>query len=131
VALAPGDTVSFDGYEISYQDPFTINEPNRTVIGARLMVERDDRTVTVLEPRLNQFANASSLIATPAVHTKLGGDLYVTLRTLPDPEITVTLDSSPLMWTVWLGGILTGAGGFVSARGRRRTRAKMGAASGA
>lgn len=120
VTLAPGDSVEFDGYTLTYQGPFTSSESNRNVVGARVEVTRSGDVVTTLEPRLNQFSNASSLIATPAVHTTLGGDLYVTLRTVPEPGITLSLDSSPLMWTVWLGGLVTGAGGFVAARGRRR-----------
>ncbi len=120
--LSPGDTIAFDGYELTYEAPFTYSEPNRQVIGATITVERGGDLVTTLEPRLNQFANASSLIGTPAVYTTPGGDLYLTLRSLPAPEITLSLDSSPMMWTVWLGGLLIGAGGFVAARGRRRRR---------
>jgi cytochrome c-type biogenesis protein CcmF len=121
--LTPGETVEFNGYEITYDAPFQNNDPNRTVIGARMTIERDGQPVTVLEPSLNQYANASSLIATPAVYTTFGGDLYLTLRTLPDPDIVVSFDSSPLMWTVWLGGILAGMGGFVAGRGRKRRKA--------
>lgn len=120
--MDPGETISFDGYEITYDSPFTSNEPNRTVIGANMAVERDGEPIATLQPRLNQFDNASSLIGTPAVYTRLGGDLYLTLRSTPDPSITVSFDASPMMWTVWFGGLLTGAGGFIAARGRRRQK---------
>jgi cytochrome c-type biogenesis protein CcmF len=120
--LQQGETVSFDGYEITYTTPFTYEEPNRTVIGANMEVVRDGERIATLEPRLNQFDNASSLIGTPAVYTTLGGDLYLTLRSTPDPGITVSFDSSPMMWTVWLGGLTAGLGGFIAARGRRRLR---------
>ncbi len=130
VTLAPGESVDFDGYTLTYEAPFTTAETNRNVVGARIDVLRSGEVVTTLEPRLNQFSNASSLIATPAVHTTIGGDLYLTLRTVPEPEITLSLDSSPLMWTVWLGGLLAGAGGFVAARGRRRRRSEIGATAG-
>jgi cytochrome c biogenesis factor len=102
--------------------PFTFDEANRTVIGATMEVARAGEAVTTLEPRLNQFDNASSLIGTPAVYTTWGGDLYLTLRSTPDPGITMSFDSSPMMWTVWLGGLTAGAGGFIAMRGRRRVR---------
>jgi cytochrome c-type biogenesis protein CcmF len=122
VTLEPGESVDFNGYTLTYDAPFSTSETNRNVVGATVEVMRDGESVTTLRPRLNQFNNASSLIATPAVHTTFGGDLYLTLRTVPEPGITLSLDSSPLMWTVWLGGLLTGIGGFVAGRGRRRRR---------
>lgn len=124
VTLQPGDTVRFDGWDISYEAPFSRNEPNRTVVGVRLDVSRDGEPVTTLLPRLNTFANSAQAILTPAVHTTLTGDLYTTLRTIEPStrEIVLALDSSPMQWLVWLGGLTTAAGGFISLRGRRRAR---------
>jgi cytochrome c-type biogenesis protein CcmF len=120
--LSPGESVEFDGWTVMYDAPFTRQEPNRTVVGARVDLLRDGGPVTTLEPRINQFDNAAAAVLTPAVHTRFGGDLYLTLRTIPAPEITLSIDTSPMMWTVWLGGLMVGIGGFVAGRGRRRTR---------
>jgi cytochrome c-type biogenesis protein CcmF len=121
VTMVPDDVVRFDGWEITYVAPFTRSEPNRTIVGVRLDVSRDGDPVTTLRPRLAQFDNSAQAIITPSVHTTAGGDLYTTLRTIdPDSrEIIVSLDSSPLQWLVWLGGLLAGAGGFISLRARR------------
>jgi LPXTG-motif cell wall-anchored protein len=77
-----------------------------------------------LQPRLATFDNSAQAILTPSVHTTPAGDLYSTLRTI-DPssrEIIVSLDSSPMQWLVWLGGLIAGGGGLISLRARHQTR---------
>jgi cytochrome c-type biogenesis protein CcmF len=124
VSMEPGDTVRFDGWDITYDAPFTRSEPNRTIVGVRLDVSRNGDTVTTLQPRLATFDNSAQAILTPSVHTTPAGDLYSTLRTI-DPssrEIIVSLDSSPMQWLVWLGGLIAGGGGLISLRARHQTR---------
>jgi cytochrome c-type biogenesis protein CcmF len=120
VSLAPGEVVRFDGYEVAYQSPFQRREPNRLVQGATLAVTRAGDPVTVLEPRLNLFEGSALAIGSPAVHTTWRGDLYLTLKSLDPAGIVLRLDSSPLQWMVWLGGLTAAAGGFLSLQARRR-----------
>ncbi|MEX2279834.1 MAG: heme lyase CcmF/NrfE family subunit [Acidimicrobiia bacterium] len=129
VTMQPGDVVLFDGWEVTYDAPFTRSEPNRTIVGVRLDVSKDGDAVTTLVPRLATFGNSAQAILTPSVHTTLAGDLYSTLRTIdPDSrEIIISLDSSPMQWLVWLGGLVTAAGGFISLRRRVGTRREVGA----
>ncbi len=122
VVMEPGDVARFDGWEVRYDAPFTRNEPNRTIVGVRLEVSRDGTPVTTLLPRLASFDNSAQAILTPSVHTTPAGDLYSTLRSI-DPssrQIIISLDTSPLQWLVWLGGLVTAAGGFISLRARAR-----------
>jgi cytochrome c-type biogenesis protein CcmF len=124
VNMQPGNVVRFDGWEIRYDTPFTRSEPNRTIVGARLDVSRDGDPVTTLLPRLATFDNSAQAILTPSVHTTPAGDLYSTLRNI-DPasrEIIVSLDTSPLQWLVWLGGLITAGGGLISLRARLPSR---------
>ena len=51
VELMRGESVEFAGYTLTYDAPFRRDEPNRVVQGARVEVSRDDRIITVLEPR--------------------------------------------------------------------------------
>ena len=44
IGLAPGESARFAGYELVYQAPFTRQEPNRTVIGARIGSTQGRRT---------------------------------------------------------------------------------------
>lgn len=124
VTLAPGESVEFDGYTLTYQSPFTRTEPQREVFGARITAERNGRVVAELQPRQNQYPNFAQLIVTPEVLSTARGDLYVTLRRLNAEGIVVSLDSSPLQWLMWVGGLVTTAGGFI-AMGARRTRTEQ------
>jgi cytochrome c-type biogenesis protein CcmF len=128
VTMAPGDSVEFAGYTLTYETPFTRTEPQRTVSGATIVAERDGEFVRELRPRQNVYPNFAQPVGTPEIHTTLGGDLYVTLRRLTSEGIVVDLDTSPMMWMVWLGGMVTTAGGFISARARSaRTRTEVAA----
>jgi cytochrome c-type biogenesis protein CcmF len=119
VDLAPGDSFAFAGYEITYHSPFQRTEPGKTVVGAIVVVERQGRVVAELEPRANYFGGDTSGITTPAVLSRLGGDLYLTLLDIDSTGIRLQVDTSPLIWLVWLGGLVTAAGGFWSVRAHR------------
>ena len=122
VDLTAGDKVSFAGYELTYVSPFLRNEPNRTVTGATVIVERDGEVVSELEPRINEYPGASAGIVTPAVHSSLRGDLYLTLTRIDPGGITVELDTTPVVWLIWLGGFVAAAGGAFSTVVRRLSR---------
>ena len=123
VELAPGESVEFAGYTLTYDAPFRREEPNRVVQGARVEVSRNDRIITVLEPRANIYDPEMGGIITPAVMTRPAGDLYLTLRNLDAETVQLGLDTSPMIWLLWLGGLTTAAGGFWALTVRRRDRA--------
>jgi cytochrome c-type biogenesis protein CcmF len=123
VVLAPGDSVDFAGYELVYDAPFRRNEPNRVVQGARIDVYEGDRRITTLEPRLNLYGSNTSAIITPALMRRPGGDLYLTLRRTDSETIELALDTSPMVWLIWLGGSTAAAGGFWSLAARKADRA--------
>jgi cytochrome c-type biogenesis protein CcmF len=125
VEMAPGDSVDFSGYAVTYEAPFRRVEPNRVVEGARLTVTQNGQVVGLLEPRVNLYGADSFAVFTPAVMSKPSGDLYVTLRGLDSTEVSLTLDTSPLVWMLWLGGLTTAAGGVWSLAARRRQRAAV------
>lgn len=120
--LAPGESVAFAGYQVTYQAPFTRPEPNKTVEGATVEVSREGRPVAVLRPALNLFEGSAFAIQTPAVYSTFSGDLYLTVLRLDPDGVTLRMDTSPLQWMVWLGGLITAAGGFVSVRSRVAAR---------
>jgi cytochrome c-type biogenesis protein CcmF len=121
--LTPGESVDFAGFTLTYDAPFRRDEPNRVVQGARVDVSQGDRRLTTLEPRANFYGNEVSPIVTPAVMTRPGGDLYLTLRSVDSETVELGLDTSPMIWLVWLGGLTAAAGGFWSLMARRAERA--------
>lgn len=122
VTLEPGETTEFVGYNLTYESPFQLREPNRLVRGARLSVTRGDRFVTILEPRANFYGADTSGVVSPAILHRPKGDLYVTLRNLDSVDIDLALDTSPLVWMIWLGGAVIAAGGFWSLAARKQER---------
>jgi len=121
VDLEPGGSVEFEGYTIVYESPFQQSHPSKTTIGSRLSVLRGDRLVTIAEPAVNIFNDTA--VPTPEVLHGPGGDFYITLLDIPSPEsATLTLDTSPMIWVLWLGGLTTVAGGFLAMRARRHER---------
>ena len=125
VAMAPGETTRFAGYELTYRSPFLTTEPHRRVQGATIEVFRDGELVTTLQPRANFFGTDTSGITTPAVHSGIGGDLYLTLIDIDPTGILLRLNTSPGIWLLWTGGLVTTAGGIWSLTARRRQPAEV------
>lgn len=119
--LSPGQSVEFSGYAITYESPFQRETPNKVTRGARLSVVRDSEFVGTLQPAANFFGESSG-VSTPDVINGVGGDLYVTLLDLDSASATLVFDTSPLVWLIWLGGLVTAAGAFWSVTARRRER---------
>lgn len=114
VTLRPGETGSALGYEITYLESFQRPEPNRLVTGVRAAVYRDGELVAVMEPRLNQYPNFQQAIGTPAVNTSLARDIYLTIRRLDSDSVILDVQTHPMMYLVWIGGILMSVGGLAS-----------------
>jgi cytochrome c-type biogenesis protein CcmF len=125
VEMAPGDTARFAGYELTYRSPFLTTEPHRRVQGATIEVYRDGDLVTTLQPRANFFGTDTSGITTPAVHSGIAGDLYLTLIDIDPTGILLRLNTSPGIWLLWTGGLVTTAGGIWSLTARRRQAAEV------
>lgn len=124
ITLSPGASAEFDGYTITYVAPFAYEETHRTVIGAEFTLSRGGDRIATLSPRLNQYDNQVQAIPTPAVHTGIREDIYLSLVRIEPGSTDVTIDALrfPLMWMLWLGGLIVVSGGLWSFAARRRTR---------
>ncbi len=122
VELAPGQSVEFEGYTITYDAPFQQQFPNKVTRGARLEVTRDGQFIAVMEPAANFFGGDTTGVSTPDVLNQAGGDLYITLLDLDPSSATLALDTSPMVWLIWLGGAVIAAGGFWARSARREER---------
>jgi len=122
VELSIRETAVVDDYCVGYLGPFARSEANRTVEGAEVALMRADcRTpIRVMQPRVHRYPNTAQAVATPDVRTGLVDDVYLSLAGLTS-EGTLVLEVFvfPLMWMLWLGGLLTAFGGTYALRGRR------------
>ena len=122
VEMKPGDSTVFAGFNLTYESPFQRTDVGRITRGARLSVTRGDRLVAVMEPAANFFGADAAGVSTPAVLSGPGGDLYITLVDLDSETATLAIDTSPLIWLLWLGGLIAATGGFWSMTVRRKER---------
>lgn len=124
VDMSPGDSTSFAGYELIYDAPFQRSDSltGARAVGASIRVVADGELLTVLEPRANYFGANPTGIPTPAVWSRPEGDVYLTLLSIDNVGIRLQADTSPLIWVLWLGGLVTSAGGFWAINDRRRER---------
>ena len=113
VTLAPGESATIGAYEVTHQR--LVVEPladNARVIETRAEVTFDGPQSGSLGTALRDYPNSPTAIATPAVRTTLGEDLYVTLLAA-DPAtqvVSLHLFVNPLVVWIWIGGAIVGLG---------------------
>ena len=126
VALEVGESARLHGYTLTYSGPFLSEQDHRTLIGATIVLSRGDTGLGTLQPALTQYPNQVQAVPTPAVHTGLREDVYLSLVRIEEGTARVTIDvfRFPLMWLLWLGGLVVVSGGALSFFGRRRLRSE-------
>ena len=105
---------------------------------ARVRETRAELMVTgpqsgALATALRDYPSSTTPIATPAVRTSFGEDLYVTLLAY-DPDTgsaTLRVFVNPLVGWIWLGGAIVALGAVFAIWPERRRRAAVAAAAGA
>ena len=124
--LAPGQSVGFAGYTVTYEGPIERQLPDRKILAARFVLQEGGRVVRVAEPRLSTFPNQVQAVAAPSVWTTPTQDVYVALTRLDDQRAAVKLYRYPLMWLLWAAGFLVVLGGLWALGGRlpRRVQAE-------
>ncbi len=123
--MEPGETVSFAGYELTYLGPYLEARPDRQIEGVRIEVARDGEVLTEMTPSINVIGGI--VVGKPAVFTRLGEDLYLTVESISATAAELQMSTAPLQWLMWLGGLLTGVGGFVALAARTTRRAEVAA----
>jgi cytochrome c-type biogenesis protein CcmF len=122
LSLAVGERAAVEGYTVRLDGIQTREEPQRRVIVARVTVfDRDGAEVVELHPSLNLYPASSEPIGTPSIRagTPWNGmrDLYVSLVAVDGPARTAAFRVfvNPGIGLLWLGGLVTAAGGVVAA----------------
>jgi cytochrome c-type biogenesis protein CcmF len=113
VTIAPGETARIGAYEIRHDR--LVVEPladDARVIETRAELSYDGPQSGSLRTALRDYPNSQAAIATPAVRTSLGEDLYVTLLAsdLETQAVTLHLFVNPLVVWIWIGGLIVGIG---------------------
>ena len=123
VALDRGQAVQFDSYRVSFEGTFRRSEASRSIRGARIVVSRHGST-KVLEPSLRHYFGQDQTITSPAIWTTWrGDDVYVSISSISSRQVVLRLYHYPLIFLIWVGGLLAACGGLAGAvLGHRRPR---------
>ena len=123
VTLRPGETARIGAYEVRHDR--LVVEPladDARVIETRAEVTYSGPQTGTLRTALRDYPSSPTAIATPAVRTSLGEDLYVTLLA-SDPRteaVTLHVFVNPLVAWIWIGGAIVGLGAAFAVWPERR-----------
>jgi cytochrome c-type biogenesis protein CcmF len=103
-SLAPGQTMSIGGYDLTFNELQVDRDPHRTSRRAMIDVERSGRSVGTLGPALNQYPTQREPMGTPAVKSTLTHDLYLTLMNVSaNGRVGIRAIVTPAVYWIWIG----------------------------
>jgi cytochrome c-type biogenesis protein CcmF len=119
-AIAPGQTLSIAGYELTFRGAAPRPGPNYQETVGSFDVASRGRTFTALEPSKRIFTAPRQATTQAAIYNAWGGDLYVVLGdALADGAFVVRAYFHPLVRLIWIGALIMGLGGLFSLSDRR------------
>jgi cytochrome c-type biogenesis protein CcmF len=111
VTLSPGESAEIGAYQVTNErlvvEPL---ESDPRIIETRAELTYGGPQSGSMATALRDYPNSPTPIATPAVRTTLGEDLYVTLLASDEASGTVTLHLfvNPMVVWIWIGGAIVG-----------------------
>jgi cytochrome c-type biogenesis protein CcmF len=121
--LRPGEEVALGPYRLRHERVVVQPLPSDArVRETRAELQLSGPQSGAVVTALRDYPNSTSPIATPAVRTSLGEDLYVTLIGYDAAAGSVTLHVfvNPLVGWIWLGGAIVALGAIFAAWPERR-----------
>jgi cytochrome c-type biogenesis protein CcmF len=114
--VARGQTVHAGGYDLTFNGIEERPEPHRHSTIAHFTVKKDGEAVTAMDPRMNQYETMREPIGTPAVHSTLVSDLYISIMNIaPDQQSAgIVVINTPMVSWIWIAVLLMGLGGLVA-----------------
>ncbi len=130
VQLHQGQSMSIGAYTLLFVGADTVAEPNRQSMRARLDVQRNGREIGPLYPRMTYYESQREPIGSPAVHTSLGEDLYLSIHNIDVQANSVGLLVlvNPMVGWIWIATAVMALGGLMALFPARRAQASARAA---
>jgi cytochrome c-type biogenesis protein CcmF len=121
--LHPGDSVTLAGHTARLVSVGRSRGARAMSTDARLRLTHGSGTARMVSPGLSFYPAQTMTVARPAVVSRPGGDVYLTLLSVDgDHAATVRMAVNPLVGWIWAGGGLMVAGSLLAFGGRRRRR---------
>jgi cytochrome c-type biogenesis protein CcmF len=116
IQLRQGESTTLGAYGLTFVNAERMSEPHRESIRARVDVSRNGRDLGTLYPRMNQYENQREPIGTPAVHTSIAEDLYLSIHNIDIDSGTVGLLVliNPMVCWIWIATAIMALGGLVA-----------------
>jgi len=127
VQLKPGQSTTVRGFTVTYEKTRTVVGAQKTSIEAVVAVRRGTSSLGTFHPAISTYPDFPDGIGTPAIHSDVWHDLYLTLVSAPDTASTVgpvTLGvqvGTFVMW-LWIGGVIMALGILLALTPARRRR---------
>ncbi len=114
--LRQGQSAALGPYTLTYQGARTVSDPHRESTIAMVEVSRDGRSLGLLEPRMNHYFSMREPVGTPAVHSTLQQDLYLSVMSLDAGGEVLGLRAfiNPMVIWIWIGTAILSLGALLS-----------------
>jgi cytochrome c-type biogenesis protein CcmF len=120
VRLKPGASASLGRFEFKLAEVKQEKGPNYDADIGTVVVERDGRAITILQPEKRLYRAQQNVMTEAAVDYNLARDVYVALgEPFDNGDWGLRLYYRPMMRLVWLGGLIAFLGGLLAISDRR------------
>ena len=121
IALKPTQTVSIDGYDLSFDGMVSRSGSNYRETAAHFTVRKAGVVIGVLEPSKRVFPSRDGMSTTEAALLTRGvSQLYLSLGdSNADGSLALRLYHKPFVLLIWLGALVMAMGGALSLSDRR------------
>jgi cytochrome c-type biogenesis protein CcmF len=116
VQLHQGETTTLGAYQLTFVGAEQVSEPHRESVRARVEISKNGRTLGTLLPRMSTYENQREPIGSPAVHTGLTEDLYLSIHNIDGAAGTVGLLVlvNPMVCWIWIATAIMALGGLIA-----------------
>jgi len=120
VTMQVGDTTEIAGYTFTFRGVREVQGPNYEAARGTIEVTKGDRPVVTMQPEKRVYRVQTNPMTEAAIHSRLTGDLYVSLGQPDDKGAwVVRVYYKPFVTWIWGGCVIMALGGLLAASDRR------------
>ena len=114
VQLNQGETTALGAYQLTFLGAEQLSEPHRQSVLARVDVSKNGRSLGMMFPRMSQYESQREPIGSPAVHTGLTEDLYLSIHNIDGASVGLLVLINPMVSWIWIATAIMALGGLVA-----------------
>ncbi len=120
VTMQVGDTTEIAGYTFTFRGVREVQGPNYEAARGTIEVTKGDRPVVTMQPEKRVYRVQTNPMTEAAIHSRITGDLYVSLGQPDDKGAwVVRVYYKPFVTWIWGGCVIMALGGLLAASDRR------------